>query len=419
MNFTSFMAFRYLRAHREHSFISWITLLTISGTAIGVATMVVVLSVINGFEDELRNRFLAANAHVLAYRFPAGMSNYQEWEKLIEKDYKNDIIGMSPFIHAETMGRKEYLTHSVLVRGINPKMREKVQSLASVVRPLSAFDLLQDEIDEDAKTQSLKNPPGIIVGTGLLSLMNAKIGDVIELISPTAESQNPLGEVMGFKVVGVYDSGLQHYDSKLVILSIPAAQKLFNLKHLVTGLEIGLKHPSRSIEIAAKMNMTYDLSIKEWQSYNHNIFEAMRNERTVIAFIVALVAFVASFNILTTLYVSVAHKQRDISILKALGADNRQILAVFLKQSTLMGVLGGISGLLLALVISYLLSNYPFINLPDIYLLAKLPVEYDWRVYLGVCGSGIVVSALAGLYPAWTATRVPPTLGVTTRSVDS
>lgn len=415
LKLTSFMAVRYLRANKEHRFISWITMLSILGIAIGVATMVVVLSVINGFEDELRNRFLAANAHILTYRFPAGMKNYQEWDKLIHRDFAKDIIGTSPFVHAETMGRKDHLIHSVLVRGIHPTKRIKVQNLDNIVRPITALSQIQDEISLHEAGEGLTKIPSIIVGVKLLSIMNAQIGDIIELISPSSQKNDPLDEVQKFRVVGIYDSGLQHYDSKLVILSIPAAQRLFNMKDVVTGLEVGLKHPNDSIDVARRMTQYYDLSIKEWQSFNHNIFEAMRNERTVIGFIVALVAFVASFNILTTLFVSVSQKQREISILKAIGANNQQILSIFLKQSTFMGVIGGVLGLLLALIISYLISNYPFIDLPDIYLLAKLPVEYDWKVYLGVCFGGILVSSLAGLYPAWSATRVVPTQGINLR----
>ncbi|MBP6219192.1 MAG: ABC transporter permease [Oligoflexales bacterium] len=416
MNFSSFMAIRYLKADKANRFVSWITTLAILGIAIGVATMVVVLSVIDGFEDELRNRFLAANAHVLAYRFPAGMRQHEEWVKMMNRDFGKEILGFSPFIHAETMGRKDHLIHAVLVRGIDPEKREQVQPLQALVRPVSALDELAKEVP--LKKRGLPDTPGIIVGGRLLSIMNAKIGDVVELISPVASAdsksgEGSLGDLIRFKILGVYDSGLHHYDSKLVLLSIPAAQKLLNMDdNLVTGLEIGLKNPNKSAEIAQKMNDSYDLSVKEWQSYNHNIFEAMRNERTIIAFIVALVAFVASFNILATLFIFVSQKQRDISVLKSLGASNRQILAIFLKQSTLMGLIGGVLGLVLALLISYFLSNYPFIDLPDIYLLAKLPIEYDPRVYLGACLVAIIVSSLAGLYPAWSAMRVVPTEGL-------
>ncbi|MBI2601698.1 MAG: ABC transporter permease [Deltaproteobacteria bacterium] len=413
MNFSTYAAFRFLRASREQRFISWITTLSIVGIAIGVATMIVVLSVINGFEDELRNRFLAANAHVMLYRFPAGLSSPEKWERSLQKQFGSEITGISPFVHAETMGRKEHLIHSVLVRGIDPEQRKRVQDLASIVRPVDALALLQDEIRAAEKGEPLPDAPSIILGIRLLETMNAKVGDLVELVAPQTESSgDPFRDMQKYKVVGVYDSGLQHYDVKLGILSIPAAQQLFQMGEAVTGLEIGLKDPDRSLEIAAELDMRYNLSVKEWQSYNRPIFEAMRTERLVIALIVALVAFVASFNILTTLFVTVTQKQREISLFKAIGASNGQILMLFLTQSSFIGFFGGALGILLALGLGFIIEHYQIVDLPDIYLLAKLPVEYDWRVYLGVTLGGVLIAALAGLYPAWSATRVTPNLGL-------
>ncbi len=413
MNFSSFTAFRFLSSHREQRFLSWITTLSIAGIAIGVAAMIVVLSVINGFETELRNRFLAANAHVLMYRYPSGMRDYDQWDSNVRKFIGSDITGISPFIHSETMGRKDGLIHSVLVRGIDPIRRTDVQDLRNIVRPIEALDRLQAEIDQREHGQDLPTTPGIIVGVRLLQIMNSKIGDSIELIAPRAESSDdPFGDVQRFEIVGVYDSGLDHYDAKLAILSIPAAQRLFNMGKVITGLEIGLKDPYKSPEIAKKLDERYNLSVTQWQSFNHSIFEAMKTERLVIALIVALVAFVASFNILTTLFVTVSQKQREISLFKSLGATNDQILMVFVKQGTFMGVVGGLLGVLLALGLGYIIEHYRIIDLPNIYLLAKLPVQYDWRVYLAVAGGGVIMSSLAGLYPAWVATKVAPTHGL-------
>lgn len=415
MAFSSYVALRFLSSSRQQRFISWITTLSILGIAISVAAMIIVLSVINGFETELRNRFLAANAHILMYRFPAGMSNHERWEKSVQDYLGPKITGLSPFIHAETMGRKDGMIHAVLVRGIDPVKRQSVQDLKNIIRPYEALNTLHEEMEQVAAGKPLPDTPSIIVGIRLLEMMNTKVGEVIELIAPQAESSDdPFGEVQRFKIIGVYDSGLQHYDVKLVILSIPAAQRLFGMKDVVTGLEIGLKNPNASAEISKQLDEHYNLTVKEWQSYNHNIFEAMRTERLVIALIVALVAFVASFNILTTLFVSVSQKQREISLFRALGATHRQILYLFVKQGSLMGIFGGILGSALAYFLAYIVENYRIIDLPDIYLLAKLPVQYDWQVYLAVAGGGVIIASLAGLYPAWVATRVSPTQGLTT-----
>ncbi len=409
MSFSWFAAFKFLSIHREQRFLSWITSLSIAGVAIGVATMIVVLSVINGFETELRNRFLAANAHILMYRFPSGIRDSRQWEKKIFSSLETEITGISPFIHSETMGRKDSMIHSVLVRGIDPVKRQNVQDLKGIVRPESALTLLEEEF----KTQEANKVPAVIVGIRLMELMNAKVGDTIDLISPRTQStDDPFRNTQKFKIVGTYDSGLQHYDVKLCIMSIPAAQHLFGMNDSVTGLEIGLKDPNKSPEIAKILDEHYNLTVKEWQSYNQNIFQAMKTERLVIALIVALVAFVASFNILTTLFVLVTHKQREISLLKSLGAPNKEVLFVFLHQGSFLGIFGGLIGVVLALILAYIIENYKIIDLPEVYLLAKLPVQYDWRVYLAVSGGGILIASLAGLYPAWIATKVSPTQGL-------
>ncbi len=398
-NFTSLVAQRYLKISRRDLFFTWISVLSIVGIAIGVAAMIIVLSVINGFEEELRNRFLAANAHVLAYRFPSGIENYDGWANKITRDFKDEVKGVSPFVHYETMARSDSSMHSILMRGIHPQKREKVQSLAGLIEPAHALDLLQKEMAQP------RDNPQIIVGKGLLQLLGGKVGGQVQLISPHKES---FSQYKNFKVVGVYNSGLKHYDNRVGIVNLHTAQQFFGMGKRVTGIEIGLHSPSDSRIIASRMSATYALSIKEWQSFNRPLFEAMKQERAVISVIVALVALVAIFNIFTTLFVSVSQKLRDISILKSLGATNRQINAIFLKQGCLIGLVGSFFGVVAALLASAFLRRYKIIDLPDIYLLAELPVRFDLRVYLAVCCVSILCCLIAGLYPAQTATRTSP-----------
>ena len=400
-NFTALVALRYLKISRRDMFFTWISMLSIIGIAIGVAAMIVVLSVINGFEEELRNRFLAANAHVLAYRFPAGIDNYHGWAAKISRDFKDEVKGVSPFVHYETMARTDSSVHFILMRGIHPQQREQVQSLAGLIEPANALDLLQQELERE----QTPDDPQIIVGKGLLRLLGGRIGERLRLVSPQTES---FTQHKYFKVVGVYNSGLKHYDNRVGIVSIRTAQRFFAMGERVTGVEIGLHKPQNSRAIAARMRAAYSLSIKEWQSFNRPLFEAMKQERAVISVIVALVALVAIFNIFTTLFVSVSQKLRDISILKSLGATNRQINTIFLQQGCLIGLFGSFFGVGCALLTSALLRRYQIIDLPDIYLLAELPVRFDLWVYLGVCSVAILCCLIAGLYPAQTATRTSP-----------
>lgn len=397
-----FIARRYLTAHRGNSFMSWITLLSISGISIGVAAMIVVLSVINGFETELRNRFLAANAHILAFQFPTGLENPEAWMANIQHDFGSDISGMSPFVHSESMATKDSIMHNILIRGIDPERRKSVQSLETLVKPIQALDALQQRISNPTALAP-GQPEPIILGAGLASLLSVKVGDIVKIVRPQSSTE---GELRSFKLVGIYDSGLKHYDDKLGILALPDAQSFFNMKEKVIGIEIGLKNPDNSREIAARMAEKYTITIKEWQSFNKAMFDAMEMERSVIGLIVALVAFVASFNILTTLFISVTQKQRAVSILKSIGASNGCVLQIFVFQGFLIGIVGSICGSILAFAISQLLQRYQFVDLPDLYLLAKLPIKYDIKVYASMAGAGLLICIVAGIYPAWVASRI-------------
>jgi lipoprotein-releasing system permease protein len=376
------------------------TVLSITGISIGIAAMIVVLAVINGFEKELRNRFLAANAHVLAFQYPAGIDSAKAWSDRINDDFGRELTGISPFVHSETMATKDGLMHNILIRGIHPILRKSAQDLSSLVTPESALSELTKSFEQGDR---YLGPRPIILGSGLLSILQSKVGETVKLVAPESSS---IGELREFKVVGVYDSGLKHYDNKIGITALTDAQDFFKMKQRVHGLEIGLKNPKNSPDVAQRMSQKYSLTIKEWQSFNKQMFESMNMERAVISLIVALVAFVAGFNILTTLFITVTQKQRSISVLKALGASDWQVLKIFIFQGFLIGAIGAVLGVVMAFGISKILENFEIVNLPDLYLLAKLPVTYDVSVYLSMAVAGCFICVLAGIYPAWVASRV-------------
>lgn len=394
-NFTSLVSLRYLKISKRDLFFSWISLLSITGVSIGVAAMIVVLSVINGFEEELRNRFLAANAHVLAYRFPSGIDNFDIWANRISKDFNDEVKGVSPFVHYETMAKIQTTIHSIMIRGIVPDQRRQVQSLDGLIEPTTALDVLQRKAQQTV--------PPIILGKGLLALLGGKVGDQVQLISPQQLTGHKL-----FEVIGVYNSGLKHYDNRVGIVYLTTAQQFFAMGDRVTGIEIGLYNPNDSPEIAKRMEDRYALSVKEWQSFNRPLFEAMKQERVVISIIVALVALVAMFNIFTTLFVAVSQKLRDIAILRSLGATTGHIYSIFVKQGCFIGLLGCLFGVSIALVASALLRRYQIVDLPDLYLLAELPIKFDIVIYFTVCCVTVGCCLIAGLYPARIATRTSP-----------
>ncbi len=407
--FSTFVALRYIRAHRKNRFFSWIAALSVVGVTISVAAMIVVLSVIDGFEVELRKRFLAANAHVLLFRYPNGMTAPDEWAKTIQKDYKDKVIGVSPFVHHETMVKSGSIMNSVLIRGISPKARESVQSIRSMIHPAEALDILQQEIDDHAIGKPIPKVPAIIVGTGLLRIINAKVGDQISVVSPNSQKTTDLKT---FRVVGIYDSGLKHYDNKLAAMSLSAAQDFFQMGDRVTGVEVGLSDADASPAIAEDMENRYSFSVREWQSFNAPLFKAMEQEKWVIALIVWLIAIVAGFNILMTILVAVTQKQHEISILKSLGASNMQIIAIFLKQGVYIGIIGSILGTGFGAAISWALAHYQFVELPDPYFLSSLPVTYNLQTYIGAPVAALILCIVSGIYPSLIAARVAPTEGI-------
>lgn len=408
LSVSHYMARRYLVSNRENRYFSWITLLSICGIAIGVAALIVVISVFNGFEYELRQRFLLANAHIMAFRYPAGMEAPERWSAKIHKDFKGVVKGISPFVHNETMAKKGAIMHGVLVRGVEPIERAKVQDISQIITPRSALDAIQKEHDDSAKGLGVPEVPSVILGSGVLGLLDVKIGDTLQILAPSAARET---RMQTFKIIGTYNSGLKHYDNRLVIMSIPAAQRLFKMNTIVTGLEISLYNEDDSVKVAQDMESKYNLSFREWQSFNKPLFEALKKERVLITLIVALVVIVAAFNIFTTTFVAVTQKQRDISIVRALGAKRRQIIAIFINQSLYMGIIGSTLGVALAFGISQLLERYQFIDLPDPYFLKNLPVHYSFKVYGLVYGTAILVCIVAGLFPSTHAAKVNPTDG--------
>ncbi len=404
MKFSSFTALRYINSSHKNYYFSWITALSILGIAIGISAMILVISLMNGFETELRDRFLAANAHILVFRYPSGIENHEEVTKyLTEKaPFKKDLKGVSPFVHYETMAKHGSYSKNVLVRGIDPAKRSSVQDLQKFIRPFKSAKFLYHQTGKNNYNKS------VIIGSGLQKELNIKIGDTIKLVSPKSSSISVFEQ---FTVRGTYDSGLDHYDEKLVLMNVPTAQKFFNMGQYVTGLEIGLHDPSKSIGIAKTIRKKMSVQTKPWQSFNSAIFNALEMERAVIAMIAALVALVASFNIFTTLFVSVSQKQRDISVFKSLGAKNHQILMMFLKQGAIIGTLGGVLGVSFAYLFAKALVKYQFIKLPDLYLVTELPMEFNPAVYLIIAVGGVFVCLIAGLYPAWLGSKQDPGAG--------
>lgn len=412
MSLPSRIALRYLHASKDNRYFSWITVLSVFGLAIGVAALIVVLSVFNGFEHEVRHRLLQANAHIIASVYPAGLKDPERWISTLQNDreFGAEIDAMSPFIHTESLAKSGASLVGIMVRGIDPLAQNRVQSLDGLVLPADALKTMQKEISDYQATGSLPEVPSVILGAGLLKTLGTKIGMTIQLVTPQLQS---MATTASYKIIGTYNSGLKQYDDRLAVLSLPAAQAFTGMGDKVTGLAIGLKDGDRSTDVSAQISNRYSaLTVKEWQSLNRRFFELMATERFRVGLIVALVGLVAGFNILTTVFVSVSQRQSDISVLKALGASTPQIMRIFLIQSSSIGLIGASLGVILAGLITVFLKNYPLLELPDPYFLKTLPVEPTLPVYILISLTAVIICLFAGLYPAWIASQVAPTEGI-------
>lgn len=402
MDFTHFVAKKYLVSKGEKHFFSWITRLSIAGVVIGVAALIVVLAVVVGFEKEFRDRFLAANAHVLIFNYPKGISDYKSTAQDLKKAAPEEIKGISPFVHFETLAVANDGTHAALVRGILPKSREQIQSLKRYITPFKPF------LEMEETTINGASSAPAVVGKGLLRNLGLKVGDSFNIVGVAGES---FGSESSFEVVGVYDSGFSYYDDKLLLVSLTSARNLFGYQKQVTGLEVGLHRPNSARQVAQTLSPLVGAKVTPWQNFNKKMFDNLVRERSVIMFIVFLVCIVASFNVLTALFIAVTLKQKDVSILKAIGATSRDILKIFLKQGMYIGVAGTTIGLLLGLFLCYLLQNFKIVDLPEEYLVETLPVVLVWDYFALICLSSIFICTLAGIYPARVASRMAPVDG--------
>ncbi|MCQ9208681.1 MAG: lipoprotein-releasing ABC transporter permease subunit [Omnitrophica bacterium] len=386
MKWELFISWRYLMARRKERFISLISLISILGIALGVMALIVVISVMNGFDQELREKIVGINPHILIEK-EGGIDNQEEL--LARLTDTKGLIGASPFINGQALLKINKKITGVMLRGIEPSGEKKVTKIGQY---LVAGNL--DLGDQD-----------LIVGTELAKKFYLKVGDKLGVVSPA------MGKTLNFRVAGIFNSGMYEYDLNLVLTNIKAAQKIFNLEGLVGGVGVRLDNLYRAPQIRKSLQLAlgYPYWVRDWMSLNKNLFSALKLEKTVMFIIVALIVVVACFNIISHLIMMVMEKTKDIGILKAIGATNRSVRKIFKMEGLIIGLSGTAFGLGGGLLLCHLLKSYQFINLPrEIYYMENLPVEIRWMDSLIIITSALFISLLATIYPALQASRLSP-----------
>jgi lipoprotein-releasing system permease protein len=402
-----FVGLRYSLA-REHSFfVSFITWVSLLGVAVGVAALITVLSVMNGFESELRTRLLSLSAHATLSAGGAAMPNWQD--SIARLKGAHELQGAAPFLDTDAMLSRQPAMSGAIVRGIDPALEPDVSSIADAMR--------------EGKLADLK--PGlnrIILGRMLAYQLQVGVGDSVTVMTPGGGSEAASGAIVPrlqeFDVVGIFEVGLQDHDSVLALVNLQDAQAFRGLSG-PTGIRLKFADVLNAPELAraAAMRLPAGLQLRDWTQENEAYFRAIRIEKTMMGLILMLIVAVAVFNIVATLVMVVNDKRTDIAILRTLGLSPRGVLAVFMTQGVLIGWIGtalGVGlGLALALnvdvIVPFLEQNLGFhIMDPDVYYISGIPSETHPGDVFRIALAALVLTFLATIYPAFQASRTQP-----------
>ena len=402
MNFSYqfFIALRYFRSKKKHRGISINTFISIAGVALGVMTLLTVLSVMSGFHEDLQEKILGVNPHVIVLSYGGRVADHQSVMETINN--VDGVTDSAPFIYGQVMLRSGDRAQGVVVRGVDSRMGAVTTNILENIVSGSIEDL---EAGGDV--------PGIILGQQLLRGLGLFVGDEIDMISPIGE-MGPLGmmpKMKKFRVAGYFEAGMYEYDSNLAFISLKAAQGFFNYGDAISGIEIRTNDVYNAGEVAERMEISLGppFYAKDWMQMNRNLFSALKLEKIVMFIILTLIILVASFNIISNLIMIVIEKGREIAIMKAMGATNRGIMSIFMIHGLIIGLSGTGIGVAGGYLLCQFLKTYRFINLPaDVYYLSYLPVKLSLFDFSVVPLAAVVISFLATIYPSWQAAKTDP-----------
>jgi len=409
-----FISLRYLRAKRREAFISLITAISMIGVMIGVMTLNIVLSVMTGFEEDLRDRILGFNPHIVLSSLSGATGDYNH---LVEKARQvPGVVAAAPFIYSQVMVTSRQNVAGVLVRGLEPALASDVVDVVDHLKngTIEGLGRPQQVTIRDGAEERTVTLSGIIIGQELARQLGVIVGDPINVISPLNTTPGPLGmvpKVRRFVVTALFDSGMYNYDEGLMIMSLADAQSFFGLGERVTGIEVRVQDVYAAQAIARRLEamLGFPYRARDWTEINRNLFAALALEKTVYFIVLLLIVLVAAFNIIATLIMVVMEKRKDIAVLKSMGATSRSIGRIFVYKGLIIGVIGTLLGTLFGYGGCWLLDRYHFIELPkDVFYVSTLPVKIYPENFLMVGAASVVICLLATIYPARQAAGLAP-----------
>ncbi len=419
MSYELFVSLRHLKAKRAQKFISLNTWISVGGVALGVMALIVVIAVMSGFGKDLRDKILGTNSHVVVTNISqTGMADY---EAIINKIMQTEgVNAAAPFILNQVMLTYSSNSSGVVVRGVDPNREAGVSDLE---KNLIEGNLNMLEVSEASSGKPRR--AGIILGKELAHRLRVQRDDTVSMISP-ASRVTPMGlvpKIKLFQVVGFFESGMFEYDSNLAFVSIHAAQKFFSMKGQVSGIEIQVKDIEKADQVAKEIqdSLGFPYYARDWMRMNKNLFSALRLEKIVMFIILILIILVAAFNIVSTLFMVVMEKSKEIAILKSMGATRTSIMKIFSFQGLIIGVTGTVIGCIggfsivpnLNEIVGFIENLFGITAFPsDVYYLDKLPSEIQYFDSFIIVIFSVLICFLASLYPAWRASRMDPVEGL-------
>ena len=424
MSYESLISLRYLKSGTGRGFLSLIGLISILGVFLGVASLDVVLSVMKGFEDELRDKIIGASSHVVVMNYEGDFEDFAEVEKKLE--HFPGVTSTSPFIYNQGMLVTEYSVSGSVIRGIDPNNSASVAAVAEAVGKGSLPEEGKDRealFDEGTRIVSgllhktaSGNPP-IIIGRELSNLIGATIGDTVNLVSPYGKIGpfGPTAKIRKFGVIGVFDYGMIEYDSSTSYVSLEDAMDFFETRSKITGIEVRVDDIYQARQTGDKIAETlgYPFYSRNWEDSNRSLFRALRLERMAIGIFLGFIVLVAALNIVSTLTMLVMEKKRDIAVLMSMGARKSGIRKIFIYDGMIIGTVGTLLGTLFGYLICRFLESSNFIKeaIPfddNVYPISEFPVRIEPVYFLVVAASSLLICFLATLYPSYRASRENP-----------
>ncbi len=401
-----YVGLRYTRAKRRTHFISFISMISMLGIGLGIAALITVMSVMNGFEKEIRSRILGAAAHIQIIGPEQGIA---DWEGLAASVKRHpEVIAAAPFVQGQGLLSTGSEVRGVFVRGVLPALEDTVADFGTHMRAGHLEDLQPGRF-------------GIVLGIGVARALRLGVGERVTLISPQGQV-TPAGlmpRLKQFTVVGIFSMDHSEFDSALVLMHMADAQALYRMEGAVSGIRLKVRDIDRAPLVARDLArvVPHDLFVTDWTQQNVNYFRAIQIEKRMMFVILTLIIAVAAFNLVSTLVMVVTDKHPDIAILRTLGASPASIMQIFVVQGAVIGVtgtvLGVVIGVLMALnvgtVVPFFEHTFHFqILSSEVYYISELPSDLHWSDVVSIAGVSLVLSFIATIYPSWRASRVNP-----------